>query len=83
MQVSFRFRTNGEIAARNSIIIPKDEIKPYCKYDDHNQTTLGVTKYLLGHNLKIQADASYNVKKGMDRSLYNPYEIRFQVELGF
>ena len=81
-QVSYLFRTNWEIAARNSIILPKDEIKPYCKYDYHNQTTLGVTKYLLGHHIKIQADGSYNVKQGMDRSLYDPYELIFKVELG-
>ena len=82
-QTSYLFLSNWEVAARNSIIFPEDKIKPHCKYDWHNQTTIGVTKYLLGHSLKIQADASYNIKKGMDRSLYNPYEIRFQVELGF
>ena len=43
-QTSYLFRSNWEVAARNSIIFPDDKIKPYCKYDYHNQSTIGVTK---------------------------------------
>ena len=82
-QTSYILPSNWEFALRNSILLPEDKVKANVKYDYYNQTTFGVTKYLIGHNLKIQADASFNIKKGMDKSQYNPYEIRFQVELGF
>lgn len=83
VQTSYLFRSNWEIALRNSTLLPSNEVKPSIGYQYFNQSTIGVTRYILGHNLKIQADASFNYKKGMPKSSYNPYEIRFQVELGF
>ncbi|MGL5785246.1 MAG: porin [Bacteroidales bacterium] len=83
VQTSYLFRSNWEIALRNSTLLPANEVKPSIGYQYFNQSTIGVTRYILGHNLKIQADASFNYKKGMPKSSYNPYEIRFQVELGF
>lgn len=83
VQTSYIFPSKWEIAARNSTLIPDQEVRPMIGYKYFNQTTLGVTRYILGHNLKVQADASFNYKKGMPRDSYNCYEIRFQVELGF
>lgn len=83
VQTSYLFPSKWEIALRNSTLLPDDEVKARVKYDYHNQSTLGITRYIIGHNLKIQADASFNYRKGMSKELYNPYEIRFQVELGF
>ena len=83
VQTSYLFKSNWEIALRNSILLPKDKVKPYTKYYSNNQATVGVTRYIIGHNLKVQADASYNYRNGMSSSKYNRYEIRFQVELGF
>lgn len=83
VQTSYLFHSNWEIALRNSTLLPSNEVKPSIGYQYFNQSTIGVTRYILGHNLKIQADASFNYKKGMPKSSYNPYEIRFQVELGF
>ncbi|MDO5571049.1 MAG: porin [Bacteroidales bacterium] len=83
LQTSYLLPSKWEFALRNSTILPSNDIKSFVGYDSYNQSTLGVTKYLIGHSLKIQADASYNYKKGMSSDLYNRYEIRFQVELGF
>ena len=56
-------------------------MQPIVGYKKYTQTTLAVTKYLIGHSLKIQADASYNSKRASvepdDR-----WQLRFQVELG-
>ena len=41
-----------------------------------------MTRYLIGHSLKLQADASYNHQSGALNPNYNRWEIRFQVELG-
>lgn len=83
VQTSYLFPSKWEIALRNSTLMPDNKVKENIGYDYFNQSTIGVTRYILGHNLKIQADASFNYKKGMPKSMYNPYEIRFQVELGF
>ena len=83
VQTSYIFPSKWEFALRNSTIYPENKIKERVGYRYYNQSTFGVTKYILGHNLKIQADASYNYKNGMSSDLYNRYEIRFQVELGF
>ncbi|MEG1586199.1 MAG: porin [Bacteroidales bacterium] len=83
VQTSYLFPKKWEIALRNSTLLPEEKVKPQIGYDYFNQSTFGVTRYILGHNLKVQADASFNYKKGMARDAYNRYEIRFQVELGF
>ncbi|MEG1616116.1 MAG: porin [Bacteroidales bacterium] len=83
LQTSYLLPSNWEFALRNSTIMPDKKIKGMVGYDYNNQSTIGVTRYIIGHNLKVQADASYNYRKGMAGDLYNRYELRFQVELGF
>ena len=81
VQTSYLFPSNWEIALRNSTLLPDKEVQPIIGYKHYNQTTLAVTKYLIGHSLKLQADASYNTKRdALDP--YNRWQLRFQVELG-
>ena len=81
VQSSYLFPSNWEIALRNSTLLPAKEVQPIVGYKNYNQTTLAVTKYLIGHSLKIQADASYNTKRASVEP-YNRWQLRFQVELG-
>ena len=81
VQTSYLFPSNWEIALRNSTLLPAKEVQPIVGYKSYNQTTLAVTKYLIGHSLKIQADASYNTKRASVEP-YNRWQLRFQVELG-
>lgn len=81
VQTSYLFPSNWEIALRNSTLLPAKEVQPIIGYKNYNQTTLAVTKYLIGHSLKIQADASYNTKQASVEP-YNRWQLRFQVELG-
>lgn len=83
VQASYLFRSNWEIALRNSTIMPDNEVQPYANYRSHNQSTFGVTKYLIDHRLKVQADLSYNYKNEFVDSDYNRWQLRFQIELGF
>lgn len=83
VQTSYLFRSNWEIALRNSTLLPDESVQSLVGYEYFNQSTIGVTKYLIGHTLKIQADASYNYKKMAADPDYNRWEFRFQVELGF
>ena len=50
-------------------------------YKNFNQTTVAVTKYLIGHNLKLQADASYNHRADA-ADAYNRWQLRFVLEAG-
>ncbi len=83
VQTSYIFPSNWEIALRNSTIIPDKEVREGINYRTYNQSTFGVTKYLIGHQLKVQADISYNYKNQYSPSAYDRWQLRFQVELGF
>lgn len=81
VQTSYIFPSNWEFALRNSTLMPEKEVQPFAGYKTFNQSTFGVTKYLIGHSLKIQADASFNYQTQSMKE-YNRWEVRFQVELG-
>ena len=82
LQTSYLIKQKWEIALRNSTMFPDREVQSLAGYRRWNQTTIGVTRYLIGHSLKLQADASYNHQSGALNPNYNRWEIRFQVELG-
>lgn len=81
-QTSYLFDNKWEVALRNSTLYPESEVRPYAGYKNWNQTTLGVTRYIIGHSLKVQADLSYNVRSETAVKDYNRWQIRFQLELG-
>lgn len=86
LQTSYLFNKRWEIALRNSTLFPDAEIRFRTGYRTHNQTTFGVTRYIIGHSLKVQADLSYNtydrLPSAVGEALRNGWELRFQVELG-
>ena len=82
LQTSYLIKQKWEIALRNSTMFPDGEVQSLAGSRRWNQTTIGVTRYLIGHSLKLQADASYNHQSGALNPNYNRWEIRFQVELG-
>lgn len=82
VQASYLFPKNWEVAVRNSTLFPEEQVQKIVGYENYNQTTLAVTRYLIGHSLKIQADASYNHQLNPVDPTYNRWQFRFQVELG-
>ncbi len=82
-QTSYLFPKNWEVALRNSTLFPDKEVQPYANYRYYNQSTIGVTKYIIDHRLKAQLDFSYNYKEQFIPSQYDRWQLRFQVELGF
>ena len=82
VQTSYLFDKKWEIALRNSTLFPESEVQPFAGYKPWNQTTFGVTRYIIGHSLKVQADMSYNHRSESIDPNYNRWEIRFQLELG-
>ena len=75
-QLGYLFDNNYEIAARyTSVDLAKgmdDKLKT-------TEYTLGLSKYIVGHKLKVQSDISYITKENVADS---NYRIRFQVEFG-
>ena len=64
VQAGYIFAKNWEIALRHSTLLPDAGTALYEGYESSNQATLAITKYFIGHNLKIHADISYNYATG-------------------
>ena len=83
VQTSYLFDGKWEVALRNSTMFPTAEVQPYVNYSRFNQSTLGVTRYIIGHSLKVQLDMSYNHRSEVPAGLdYDRWMLRFQIELG-
>ncbi|MFR9251072.1 MAG: hypothetical protein ACLVK4_14750 [Alistipes shahii] len=82
IQASYLFRNKWKWPCATRRSFPEEKAQPLAGYRNWNQTTLGVTRYIIGHSLKVQADMSYNTRSRSADPNYNRWEIRFQLELG-
>lgn len=57
-QASYVFKNNIEIAGRYSVLKPHEDIADLRK--DQRDITLGISKYILGHKLKVQSDITHS-----------------------
>ena len=75
-QAGYLFKNDFEVSARYTSIRP-EEVVSYPKVDEY---TLGLSRYIVGHSLKIQSDISY-----IERSDRPDPELRLrlQTELSF
>lgn len=80
IQSGYLFKNNIELAGRYTVVNPSDILVTDSKGYQIKEYTLGMSKYLSGHNLKIQTDLGY-IKdyKVTDGAL----RYRFQVEMAF
>ena len=82
-QASYLFDGKWEVALRNSTMLPEREVQSLVGYRMWNQSTLALTRYIIGHSLKVQLDLSYNhMDKFTSGPLDDCWSLRFQVELG-
>ncbi|GEQ85141.1 hypothetical protein ULMS_06490 [Patiriisocius marinistellae] len=65
MQLSYLLKNNIEVTGRCTTLNFDD----ITGRDSQNQYTLGVSKYVVGHKLKIQADVSYGTKDSDDDNI--------------
>ncbi|MBL4709952.1 MAG: porin [Flavobacteriales bacterium] len=72
-QAGYLFKNNVELAGRYTAIDPAKELKK----EVINQYTLGVSKYLVGHKLKVQGDLSYTTEDGQDDNIM--YRLQFDL----
>jgi phosphate-selective porin OprO and OprP len=78
-QASYLFRNNYEVAARFAVITPTAAVINFANQQEH--ITAGVTKYLIRHRLKLQANVSYITNAAPLRTT-NSWNAGFQIELG-
>lgn len=87
-QVSYIFKNNYEVAARYAFIAPFSTLYNNPNYSSLNvnredQIHAGVTKYIVGHRLKVQFNATYNTKRNIQTvSSSSKVGAYFQIELG-
>ena len=81
VQASYMLPKHWSLALRNATLFADEKIRPAVGYKQFNQTTLGITKYLMGHNFKVQADASYNHRTEAITG-YDRWQFCFVLEVG-
>jgi hypothetical protein len=75
LQTGYLFKTNWEVAGRYTNIAYD---KAITGRDIENQYTLGVSKYIVGHKLKVQSDISYLDFGSNDKLMYRlQFDIHF------
>lgn len=87
-QAGYLFKNNWEVAARYAQITPFSSVYENTVFTSVNEKQqqhiqLGLTKYLYGHRLKIQANLLYHITTNMRTSdSSGKYGAIFQVEMG-
>lgn len=81
-QASYLFRSNYEIVTRYSAVEPDDDIQGL--EPKLEQYTLGATKYLRGHRVKLQTEFTYAKDTWLQATGddHDYFIIRFQIEVG-
>ncbi len=81
IQGGYMFKNNWEIAARYSVIEPRKDTKRA----DERQYTFGVSKFIVGHSLKVQTDVSYTEEKAQGGAVYygDGLMYRLQIDIHF
>jgi len=74
-QIGYLLPKNWEISGRYTIVLPETA----SLNNNLTQYTLGLSKYIIGHSLKVQSDISYIQEQTKD----SKFMYRFQVELAF
>ena len=74
IQYGYLFKNNVELAARYSHVDPEEIVFE----NERSEYTLGLSKYIVGHNLKIQSDISLTQEQSQDDEL----RFRLQIEMG-
>ena len=75
IQAGYLFKNKVELAGRFTTVNPEADTQR----KKNNQYTLGLSKYLAGHTVKVQSDISML----QEESNFNELLYRFQVEIGF
>lgn len=73
VQAGYLFKSNIELAGRYTTIDLAEELNQ----EIINQYTIGASRYVVGHKLKVQADVSYTNQEGSDDNIL--YRMQFDL----
>lgn len=79
-QLSYLFENNYELIGRFSTQNPDEDIEALAPKT--NQYTLGLTKYIWEHSLKLQAEVTRSDLNYLNQGNEEDWYVRFQVEIG-
>jgi len=79
-QLSYVFPSNYQVAGRFSTQTVGSEIHSFTP--DKDEYAVSLSKYILGHKLKVQTECSYENKKYFSGDTTGSWYVRFQVEIG-
>lgn len=81
-QGSYIFVSNWSVIGRIAFLNPVEEISAYT--DAITEYAVGVTRYIKGHKLKVQADVAYEDRHNsyVEQIVEDNWQVRFQVEIG-
>lgn len=74
LQAGYMFKNNWELAARWTDIKPHEDVA-----SDEVQYTFGLSKYIVGHKLKVQTDVTFRERDNSN----NEFQQRLQVDFHF
>lgn len=74
LAIGYLLKNNWEIATRWTGVYPQEQVG-----NDENQFTLGLSKYIVGHKLKVQTDVTYRSVKAIDDQLI--FRLQFDFHL--
>jgi len=73
-QVGYLFKYNIELVGRYSMVVPDWEKS----FTGSNEYTLGLSKYIVGHKLKVQTDITL-----IDRNDVTNHDLRYRLQMEF
>jgi hypothetical protein len=79
VQLAYLFKNNWEIAGRYTVVTPEKKTQRADIYE----YTLGLSKYIVEHSLKIQSDISYQDNNTVFQDVGEQVILRLQLELAF
>jgi hypothetical protein len=79
-QLSYVFPSKYQLAGRFSIQKVDSGIHSFTP--DTDEYAISLSKYILGHKLKVQTECSYENKKYFSGNTTGSWYVRFQVEIG-
>ncbi|MCH8550246.1 MAG: hypothetical protein LAT80_15355 [Balneolaceae bacterium] len=80
-QLSYLFPSNYEIIGRYSFQKAERDL-PAIVYRDYDQFSLGLTRYIWEHALKLQLEGTYTLQEMPGFDSFGSWYGRFQVEIG-
>ena len=82
VQAGYVIRKRWEIALRRSTLFPRREVQARAGYQCRSRTSLGISRYIVGHAIKMQADLSYDRRTRAVSNDYDRWAFAFQLEMG-